>query len=77
MKSYLKRLLDSTDPTASVHNASYAGVVAVGLVFLAVDMTVGILRHGKDLPFDWNTAFGILIAAVTGGKLFGKQDGTQ
>jgi uncharacterized membrane protein YedE/YeeE len=77
MKGYLKRLLDSSDPTASIHNACYAGVVIVGVLFLAVGLVVGIVRHGQGLPFDWNTAFGILVAAVVGGKIFGKQDGSQ
>ncbi len=77
MKGYCKKLLDATDPTASIHNVCYAGVVVAGVVFLAVGLVVGIVRKGTGIPFDWNTAFGILVAAVTGGKLFGKQDGTQ
>jgi hypothetical protein len=77
MKDYIKKLIDSTDPTASVHNACYAGGIAVGIVFLAIGLVVGIVRKGTGVPFDWNTAFGILIAAVTGGKVFGKQDGNQ
>jgi hypothetical protein len=75
MICYLKRLLDASDQTASVHNACYASVVACGLLFLAVGLGVGIVRHGQGLPFDWNTAFGILVAAAVGGKIFGKQDG--
>jgi hypothetical protein len=77
MISYIKRLLDASDSTASVHNACYAGVVACGLLFLTVDLVVGIVRGGQGLPFDWNTAFGILVAAAVGGKIFGKQDGAK
>ncbi len=77
MICFVKKLLDATDPTASVHNACYVLVVASGVIFLAVGMIVGILRHGQGVPFDWNTAFGILVAAAVGGKIFGKQDGAQ
>ena len=77
MITYIKRLLDASDQTASVHNACYASVVACGLLFLAVDLVVGIVRQGQGLPFDWNTAFGILVAAAVGGKIFGKQDGPK
>jgi hypothetical protein len=75
--AFLKKLLDASDPTASVHNTCYALVVAAGVIFLATGMIVGIVRHGQGVPFDWNTAFGILVAAAVSGKIFGKQDGTQ
>jgi hypothetical protein len=60
-----------------VHNACYAGVVLFGVLSLAVGLVVRIPRHGQGLPFDWNTAFVILVAAAVGGTILGKQDGNQ
>ncbi len=62
--SYITRLIDATDPTASLRHAAYLTVVAAG---------IGWLTWGcrKDIDANWVAAFGLLLAAVTTGKLVG------
>ena len=63
---FLLKLLDKTDPTASMRHAAYGLVIVAGCVWL----TIGLYRTG--LTVDWATAFGLLLAAVTTGKVLGK-----
>jgi hypothetical protein len=62
---YLGRFLDQTDPTASLRHAAYAVVVVFALGWLTWDMIRG------PITSEWNVAFGLLMAAVTTGKLVG------
>lgn len=63
--NYLKRLMDRTDPSASLRHAAYAVVVACGCGWL----TFGV-RH---LDGNWVAAFAALLAAVTGAKIAHKE----
>ena len=67
--SYLLRLLDKTDPTASLRHATYALVIACGCLWL----TIALYRTGLDA--NWVAAFGLILAAVTTGKVLGKPVG--
>ena len=65
--SWILRLFDKTDPTASLRHAAYALVVVAGCAWL----TIGLYRPA-GLDANWVAAFGLLIAAVTTGKVLGK-----
>ena len=62
---YLARFLDQTDPTASLKHAAYALVVGCACCWLTWDMIRG------PITSEWNVAFGLLLAAVTTGKIVG------
>lgn len=62
---YLARFLNATDPSASLKHLAYAAVVGSGIFWLTWD-----LIRGPITP-DWNLAFGMLVAAVTTGKVVG------
>ena len=62
---YLARFLDQTDPTASLKHLAYILVVLSAIGWLTWD-----LIRGPITP-DWNLAFGMLVAAVTTGKVVG------
>lgn len=62
---YLARFLDQTDPTASLKHLAYILVVLSAIGWLTWD-----LIRGPITP-DWNLAFGMLVAAVTTGKIVG------
>ena len=62
---YLGRFLDSTDPGASLKHAAYALVVVCACGWLTFDMIRG------PINTEWNFAFGLLLGAVTTGKIVG------
>jgi hypothetical protein len=72
---YAQRFLDPTDTSASLRHAMFALVVVAGVLFLAIDLGTGIVIRGIGISSDWCVAFGILAAAVTGGKLLGQKFG--
>ncbi len=69
--SLIRRLIDKTDPTASLRHAAYAAVVASGCGWL----TFALIKPGLD--GNWVAAFGLLLAAVTTGKVVGQKDGVS
>jgi hypothetical protein len=77
MREYLKKFLDQTDPTASLKHAAYASVICFGCGWLTYDLMVKTIEAGvkRGITAQWNVAFGLLLAAVTTGKVMGKQDG--
>lgn len=64
---FLLRLLDKTDPTASMRHAAYGLVILASCAWL----TIGLYRPA-GLDANWVAAFGLLLAAVTTGKVLGK-----
>ena len=66
---YLARFLSASDPTASLRHAAYAVVVGCSCGWL----TYGLLKPGLD--GNWVAAFGLLMGAVTAGKVLGKPVG--
>ena len=66
MLNYLRRFLDTTDPTASLRHAAYAVVIGCACGWL----TYGLFKPGLDA--NWDAALGLLLAAVTTGKVLGK-----
>lgn len=62
------RYLDATDPTSSLRHAAYALVVLFACGWLTWDMIRG------PITSEWNVAFGMLLAAVTTGKIVGPRE---
>ena len=62
---YLGRFLDSTDAAASLKHAAYALVVVAGCFWLSWDLVRG------PINAEWVAAFGLLLGAVTTGKVVG------
>lgn len=62
---YLARFLNAVDPTASLRHACYGLVVMCGCFWLTWDMIRG------PITSEWNFAFGLLLGAVTTGKVVG------
>lgn len=60
--TWFQRLLDASDPTASLRHAAYAVVVVGGFFWLTWDMIRG------PITSEWNVAFGLLLGAVTTAK---------
>ena len=70
--AYLKKAFDPTDPTVSLKHIAYGGVIAFGCFWLSYDLAikgVGGVKHGIDA--EWVAAFGLLLTAVTTGKIVG------
>lgn len=65
MKPLLLRLIDKTDPTASLKHAAYA----VGVVASTLWLTYDILR--KPMTKEWVGALALYLAAVVVGKVVG------
>lgn len=65
MKPLFLRLIDKTDPTMSLKHAAYGLVVLSGCGWL----TLEVVKH--SITTEWVTAFGLLLAAVTTGKVVG------
>ncbi len=63
---YLGRFLDAQDAGASLKHAAYALVVLSSIVWLSWDIWRG------PINTEWNFAFGLLLGAVTTGKIVGK-----
>ena len=63
--NYLARLMDKTDPSASLKHVAFAVVVAFACGWLTWDMIRG------PITSEWNVAFGLLLAAVVTGKVVG------
>ena len=61
--TWLRSLLDATDPTASLRHAAYAVVVVSGVGWLTYSV--------PHLDANWVAAFAALLAAVTTGKVIG------
>lgn len=79
IRSYLMRLMDSTDRTAAVHDAMYL----VGCAFFIVWLNHGIFK-GKGFESGWNQAALTFAGLIGAGKIFGafsdrpvKKDGDQ
>ena len=75
MREIFKKFLDATDPTGSLRLAAYAVVICCSCGWLTYDLaikTVSGLKKGIDS--DWNVSFGLLLAAVSLTKVFGKDD---
>lgn len=68
---YLAKFLSAADPSASLRHAAYALVVLFSCGWLTWDMIRG------PITTEWNIAFGLLIGAVTTGKLVGKDQQTK
>lgn len=66
ISSYLSRLADSTDRTATVHDAAYA----LGVICFAVWLNHGIYK-GKGFEPGWNQAAVTFACLVGGAKVFG------
>jgi len=64
---YLARLLNTTDPSASLRHACYLLVVLAGICWLS-------WAARKDIDANWVAAFAALLAAVTTGKIVGKSE---
>ena len=64
--SYLLRLLDQTDPSASLRHAAYAVVVVISCSWLTYDLA------RRPMDGSWVAAFAALLAAVVTGKVAGK-----
>jgi len=62
---YLARFLDATDPSASLKHLAYLLVVCAGCLWLTWDMVRG------PIDAEWVAAFGLLLGAVTTGKIVG------
>ena len=64
-------LFDATNSKASLKHFAYACVVVSGIVWLSVDlgMKQGGNKHG--ISPEWVAAFGLLLGAVTTGKVMG------
>lgn len=60
--------LDATNPTSSLRHAAYALVVVCACGWLTWDMIRGPINDA------WNVAFGLLLSAVTVGKIVGSKD---
>lgn len=78
MIAYIKRLLDTTDATASLRHFAFLVVVIAGVIFLGADLAVGLVKRGFGISSEWNFTFLTLTGAVTGSKIAGmkKPDGT-
>ena len=77
--------LDKTDPTKSLKHAAYAVVILCGCGWLSYDLTIKTIYpyHGnvptakeevgvkRGIDSNWVAAFGLLLAAVTTGKIVG------
>jgi hypothetical protein len=70
--NYLKKFFDSNDGTASLRNAAFAFVVLAGVVYLGVQLVVGLVKTGTGITADWNMGLGIIVTAATGSKLIGQ-----
>ena len=63
--NYLARFLNASDPSASLKHAAYALVVLFSCGWLSWDLSRG------PIDGNWCAAFGLLLAAVTTGKIVG------
>ena len=69
---YLARFLDATDPNASLKHLAYLLVVCAGCFWLSYDLAIKETSGGKrGIDGNWCVAFGILVGAVTTGKIVG------
>jgi hypothetical protein len=71
MFGYIKKLLDSTDATASLRHFSFLIVVAFGVLALGAEEIVGLIKHGTGITSEWNFGFLTLTGAATGSKIAG------
>ena len=69
--SYLLKLLDSTDSTASLKHFAYALVVACSCCWLSYDLAIKTGNEKRGIDGNWCVAFASLLAAVTTGKVMG------
>ena len=74
---YIKNLNDPTCKGASLRHVAYMVAVGASVVWLSVDMA---LKEGgvhRGIDGNWVTAFGLFLAAVTGGKVFGGRNSSS
>jgi len=69
--NFLARLLNPTDPTASMRNAAFALVV----LFACGWLSYALAKHG--ITSEWVAALGLLLTAVSTAKILGKTDESQ
>lgn len=70
--AYLRKLNDPSCADASLRHAAYMVSVAAAIIWLSVDMGLKETAGGhRGIDGNWVTAFGLFLAAVTGGKVFG------
>ena len=70
MRAYLLRLIDATDPGASLRHVCFGLVIVAGIVWLSISLS-------RPLSGSWIEAFGLLLAAVTGAKVLGAKCGDE
>lgn len=66
--NFLARLLNPTDPTASMRNAAFGLVV----LFACGWLSYALGKHG--ITSEWVAAFGLLLTAVGVAKIAGKSE---
>jgi len=72
-RAYLARLNDSSK-TDSLRHAVYMAVMAASIIWLSVDMAIKEAGGGhRGIDGNWVTAFGLLLTAVTTGKIMGSK----
>lgn len=75
---YLRRLNDPTCQDASLRHVAYMVAVGASIIWLSVDMALKESGGGhRGIDGNWVTAFGLFLAAVTGGKVFGGRSQPQ
>lgn len=68
--SWLTKLLSATDSSVSPKLVAYIAVVVAGIVWLSVDMAIKEVGGGhRGIDASWDTAFGLLLTAVTAAKM--------
>jgi hypothetical protein len=63
----LLRLIDKTDPTASLKHAAFGAVVTASIAWLSYSLW----KLDGKISTEWNYALGLLLAAVALGKIVG------
>jgi hypothetical protein len=66
-KSLISRLIDKTDPTASLKHAAFGAVITASIVWLSY----GLWKAEGKITTEWNYALGLLLTAVAIGKVVG------
>ncbi len=70
MRALLFRLIDANDPGASLRHFCFLFVVVAAIAWLSIALS-------RPLSASWIEAFALLLAAVTGAKIFGARNGDE
>ncbi len=70
MRDFFVKLIDATDPSASLRHFAFLLVVLAAIVWLSIALS-------RPLAGSWIEAFGLLLAAVTGAKILGARNGDE